>query len=132
MGDKKAESVYSLLSKIVNLKFYSELKDSGIEFERIYRMTNLSTGKENYLIVVNNVEIRFVTQRDFIHHFSNFLTHNIVVLNKRYNELTSIVINDYTDDVALEMKYKEIDCFRFKQTELLGKLNQYWKNLSDN
>lgn len=78
MADKKVESVYSLLSKIVNLKFYSELKDSGIEFERIYRMTNLSTGKENYLIIVNNVEIRFVTQRDFIYHFSNFLKNNIV------------------------------------------------------
>lgn len=131
MTDKKVESVYSILSKIVNLKFYPELKDSGIEFDRIYRMTNLSTTKEHYLIVVNNIEIKFVTQRDFIHHFSNFLKHNLTALNKQYNELISITTNEYTDDVAIEMKYKEVDFFRLKQTELLEKLNQFWKKLSD-
>ena len=73
MADKKLESVYSILSKIANLKFYSEFKDSGLEFERIYSMTNLSTGKENYLLIVNNIEIKFVTQRDFVFHFLRFL-----------------------------------------------------------
>jgi len=122
MAKEKKESTYTILSKILKLKFYDELKDSGIELENIYRMTNLETGKENYLLVVNNKEIRFVTTYDFVCHFSNFIISNLKYYNIEYNELIKLPINQYTDDVAIEMKYKEIDCFRIKQHELLEKM----------
>lgn len=129
MSRDNKESTYTILSKIVKLKFYSQLKDSGIELERIYRMTNLETGKENYLLVVNDKEIRFVTSYDFVVHFSNLLMANIKYYNARYEELTSITINEFTDDVAIEMEYKRIDCYRIKQLELLEKMKEFKNNI---
>ncbi len=125
MPTEKRESTYAVLSKIIKLKFHAQLQDSGIEFDNIYRMTNLVTGKESYLVVVNDKQILFMTTRDFIFHFSIFLTQNIKTLNERYDELTSIQMNEFTDDVRIEMRYKEVDCFRIKQTQLLEKMTEY-------
>lgn len=122
MEKQKRESVYSILSKILKLKFHIELKDSGISFNQIYKMLNLETGKECYLLQLNASEIRFVTTRDFVIHFSIYLQNNIEKLVKEYNRLINIEHNDYTDDIAIEMKYKELDFQKMKQSELLDKM----------
>lgn len=121
MEKQKRESVYNILSKILKLKFHIELKDSGISFNQIYKMLNLETGKECYLLQLNESEIRFVTTRDFVIHFSIYLQNNIEKLVK-YNRLINIEHNDYTDDIAIDMKYKELDFQKMKQSELLDKM----------
>jgi hypothetical protein len=129
MPTEKRESVYSVLSKILKLKFHSELKECGIEFNNIYKMTNLVTGKENYLVYANETEIKFVTSRDFVFHFTRFLTTNINALKVRYNELIAIQTNEFTDDIGIEMSYKQTDYYIFKQTELLTKINEFKNTL---
>lgn len=113
---------YNALSKVLKLKFGRELKDSGIELQELYLMKNIVSGKENYLIIVNNRQIRFVTPYDFVSRFIRFLNFNIQELDKKYNELIGFQINEYTDTVAIEMQYKEVDCFRFKQRILINKM----------
>ena len=124
-AEEKRASVYTILSKIIGLKFHSELKDSGIEFEGIYRMINLATGKENFLVVVNDHQIRFVDAYGFILHFSILLTSNIKYYDEEYSRLTKLSFNEFTYEVAIEMAYKQIDCYRFKQKELLAKLTEF-------
>lgn len=125
MEKQKRESVYIILSKILKLKFHIELKDSGISFNQIYKMLNLVTGKECYLLQLNESEIRFVTTRDFVIHFSIYLQNNIEKLVKEYNRLINIEHKDYTDDIAIEMKYKELDFKKMKQSELLDKMIEF-------
>lgn len=125
MEKQKRESVYSILSKILKLKFHIELKDSGISFNQIYKMLNLATGKECYLLKLNESEIRFVTTRDFVIHFSIYLQNNIEKLAKEYNRLINIEHNDYIDDITIEMKYKELDFKKMKQSELLDKMIEF-------
>ncbi|EQB90578.1 hypothetical protein [Elizabethkingia anophelis] len=125
MSQGKIKTTYSILSEILKLKFNKQLKDSGIEFHNIYRVTNLGNGKENYLLTVNDVEIRFVTPRDFILHFIRFLCSNIEQQQANYEYLINIEINDFTDEVEVERKYKEASHFIHKQTELLKLMNDY-------
>lgn len=125
MKSEKRESTYSILSKILNLKFHSQLKDSGIEFTSLYKMTHLETGNESYLVYVNTTELRFVTSRDFVIHFSRLLVENIITLKATLKELLNIQINEFTDDIGIEFSYKEVEYHILKQTELLEKMNEF-------
>lgn len=125
MQTKKQESIYSVLSKIIKLKFYDQFKECGIEFNNIYKMTNLVTGKENYLIYINETELKFVTNKDFVSHFARFLTNNIQSLKESYNEIINIKTNKFTDDIGIEMSYKLKEYQIMKQTELLNKMNEF-------
>lgn len=114
------ESAYAILSRILKLKFGKQLKDSGVEFHRIYKMINLETDKENYLVVLNDTEIRFVKNRDFIVHFIRFLSSNLEKLNKRYQYLINLEPDEFSDEISIEREYKEIDYYIYKQNELLN------------
>lgn len=114
----KQESPYTLLSKLIKQKFYSQIKDSGLELEDIYLVKNLITGKEHYMLIVNNYQIKFVTARDFVFHFINYLNNSIKKLDEEYEYLITRPLDRYTDDVGIEMRYKEIDYYRLKQREL--------------
>ncbi|WP_448104620.1 hypothetical protein [Pedobacter panaciterrae] len=122
-NEEKRTNVYAILSKIIGLKFHSELKDSGIELESMHRMINLVTGKENYLIVVNGQQIRFVDAYGFSLHFSMLLASNIEHYDEEYTRLTNLPYNEFADEV--EIAYKQIDYYRFKQKELLEKLTEF-------
>lgn len=130
MQTKKQESTYSVLSKIIKLKFYDQFKECGIEFNNIYKMTNLVSGKENYLIYINEIELKFVTNKDFVYHFARFLTNNIQSLNESYNEIIKIKTNEFTDDIGIEMSYKLKEYQIMKQKELLNKMNEFKIELS--
>jgi hypothetical protein len=127
MEKQKRKSTYGILSEILKLKFHTELKNSGIEFTNIYKMINLETGRENYLLQFNDTELKFVTTRDFVLHFSRYLQNNIEKLKIQFDSLNNIQFDDdgYIDEVAIEMKYKEVDFYRIKQSELLIKMNEF-------
>ncbi|MEE1945055.1 hypothetical protein VRU48_08050 [Pedobacter sp. KR3-3] len=129
MAIEERESTYKLLSGLIGLKFHSQLKDSGIEFESLYRMTNLATGKENHLLAINGKDIKFVTPRDFVLHFSRYLTSNIEALDTEYNRLINIQVDEFVDEVTLEMRCKEVDYYRIKQRELLEKMIHFKSEL---
>lgn len=112
------ESTYSILSKLIKQKFYPQIKDSGIVLEDIYIVKNLVTGKEYYMLIINDFQIKFVTTRDFVIHFVNYLNNSIKKLDEEFEYLVSRPKDRYTDDVGIEMKYKELDHYRFKQREL--------------
>lgn len=122
------ESTYTILSEILKLKFGKQLKDSGVDFHRIYKMINLETGKENYLVVLNDIEIRFVSNRDFINHFIRFLSSNLEKLNKRYQYLIHLEPDEFNDEISIEREYKEIDYYIYKQNELLNLFTDLNKN----
>lgn len=116
---------YKSLAKVVKLKFNSELKDSGIELQGIYSMKNLVTEKEFYLLEVNGKQIRFSNQKSFLVLFSDFLNSNIKELKNRYNYLINKPTDDFSDDVGIEMEYKQADYYSMKQTELLNKMIEF-------
>lgn len=120
------QDVYNILSKLIKIRFAKYLKDSGIELEAIYQMKNMKNDAEFYLLEINKVQIRFKTSRDFVFHFIQFLKKNIEYYNKVYRELTTKPIDEFTDEVSLEMRYKQVDYFRIQQTELLGIMQEYY------
>ncbi|MDN4028692.1 hypothetical protein [Chryseobacterium gambrini] len=127
---KKTESTYAVLSKILKLKFGKQLKDSGVEFNHIYKMINLETSKENYLLYINNdTEIKFITSRDFICHFIRFLSSNLEKLNKRYEYLINLESDEFSDEISIEREYKEIDYYIYKQNELLNLFIEFKQKL---
>ncbi|WP_082960185.1 hypothetical protein [Maribacter hydrothermalis] len=116
---------YKSLTKVVKLKFNSELKDSGIELQGIYSMKNLVTEKEFYLLEVNGKQIRFANQKSFVVLFSDFLKSNIKELKNRYNYLLNRTTDEFSDDIGIEMEYKQADYYSMKQTELLKKMIEF-------
>ena len=42
------EKTNKILSELIGLKFKAQIKDSGIEFKKIYRITDLDTNAEYY------------------------------------------------------------------------------------
>ena len=119
---------YNALIKIVKIRFAKELKDSGIQLQGFYAMKNLSTNKEFFLLEVNNLQIRFVDEKGFLLFFTNFLRKNIDELKKRYQYLIKRPIDEFSDEVAIEYQYKQIDYYIFKQSELIKKLIDYNRN----
>ena len=124
MGFEYGVDTYRILSNILKLKFGLELKDSGIILKNIYLLKNLVSGMDSYLLLINNTQIRFVTPKDFIIHFIGFLSSNIKVLDERYNYLTSIKHNEFTDNVSIEIEYKTVDYHRQRQRLLLKKMTK--------
>jgi hypothetical protein len=116
---------YRALSKILNLKFASELDATGLAFKDFYLMKNLVTGKDHYLININDTQIHFVTANDFILHFIAFLGSNIKALDKRHDYLTKIDLNEFTNNISIEIEYKTIDFQRQRQRDLLTKMIKF-------
>lgn len=129
MTENGNQSTYTILSGIVKVKFYQELKGSGIELENIYKVTNLHTGKDFYLLEINKQQIRFVTRYDFVVHFCNFLKNNIEGYESRYKKLTSRELDEFSDKVGIEFEYKTIDYYKTKQIELLRIMKAVWEDM---
>ena len=119
--------IYNALIKIVKIRFAKELQDSGIELKGLYAMKSLISGKEFYLLEVNNEQIRFVDEKGFLLFFANFLIKNIDELNKRYQYIINRPVDEFCDEVGIEMEYKRIDYCISKHKELYKKLAEYKK-----
>lgn len=115
---------YKTLTKIVRLKFNSELKDSGVELQGIYSMKNLVTEKEFYLLEVNGKQLRFTNQMSFLILFTDFLGRSIKELNNKYKYLINKPADEFSDVVGIEGAYKQAEYYSMKQTELLKKMIQ--------
>jgi len=63
------DEVYEKISQITELKFKSQIKNSGIVFKNIYEMTDLTTNQKSYLIFTNSDSIWFYERDDFIEEF---------------------------------------------------------------
>jgi hypothetical protein len=122
MGFEYGVDEYRILSNILKLKFGLELQDSGIILKNIYLLKDLVSGRESYLLLINSTQIRFVTQRDFVHHFIRFLCSTIKALDEKYCYLRSIELNEFTDNVSIEIEYKTIDYHLQRQRMLLQKM----------
>ncbi len=113
---------YKSLTKIIKLKFKSELKDSGIELQGIYSMKNMVTEKEIFLLEVNGKQIRFANQKAFVVLFADFLNKNIKELNDSYKYLINRQTDEFSDEVGIEKAYKQAEYYSMKQTDLLKKM----------
>jgi hypothetical protein len=119
---------YKAIIKIVKIRFAKELQDSGIQLQGFYKMKNLASKKEFYLLEVNNEQMRFMDEKGFLLFFTNFLKKNIDNLKKRYQYLLNRPTDEYSDEVGIEYEYKQVDYFIFKQKQLIKKLIEYKQN----
>lgn len=94
-------------------------------------MKNLKNDVEFYLLEVNKTQIPFKTPKDFLFHFVQFLKKNIEYNDKRYRELTTRQVDEFTDEITLEMKYKQVDCCKIQQIELLKIMQKHYDKLKN-
>lgn len=123
------QDTYKVLTKLLKLTFAKYLKNSGIRFNGIYQLKDLVNGVELYMVEVNNIQIRFKTPKVFLLHFMTFLKKNIAEYKIEYQKLTTRPIDEFTDEIGLEMRYKEIDYYIHQQSELLKFVEMHYKKI---
>ena len=92
-------------------------------------MISLEKGVEFFMLEVNETQIRFKKPTDFLFHFMMFLRKNIENNTKEYNRLMSRPIDEFTDEVGHEMRYKEVEYYIYQQTELLKVLRMHYDKI---
>lgn len=93
--DRDHEAIYEKLVPVVGFKFKANLKGTDIIFKNFYKMHNIVTGIEDYLLVIEGKKtIRFSSQQDFITGFVIIIKDNINELNIEYRELNHRQQND--------------------------------------
>lgn len=130
MIDDYGQDTYKVLSKLIKISFAKYLKNSGIEFCGIYQMRNLVNDVEFYLLEVNTTQIRFRKPKDFLLHFKLFLKTNIETYEREYKRLTTRKVDEFTDEVGLEMRYKQVDYYIYQQTELLKLMTTHYEKIN--
>jgi len=119
------ENTYKILNKIIKINFKAQIKDSGIELKKLYKMTDLESGKEDYLLVTNGNSIRFVDEPDFIQKFIMFLKSNIADFNQQYKDLRERANEAVVDETAIFMEDEYIGFCGNKQLTLLNKMREF-------
>jgi hypothetical protein len=122
-------TVYNALLKLTKLRFGTQIKDSGIELRGLFLMKNLVQGNELYLLEVNDEQIRFKDEKAFLIMFAHFLSKNIFKLESRYKYLVNRPIDEFSDDIRIEMEYKQVYYYISKQKELLKRIMELKKNI---
>jgi len=59
------EKTNKILSELIRLKFKAQIKDSRIEFNKIYRIIDLDTNAEYYSLIINREQIHFKDKAEF-------------------------------------------------------------------
>ncbi len=94
-ADRDHEAIYEKLVPVVGFKFKAHLKGTDINFKNFYKMHNILTGVEDYLLVIEGKKtIRFSSQQDFIDGFISVIKERINDLNIEYRELNHRQQND--------------------------------------
>lgn len=119
------EKTYAILSELIGLKFKAQIKDSGIEFKKIYRITNLETNAEYYSLIINSDQINFKNKSEFIKEFTSLLQNNINEFDRRFEELQKTSNDRWIDENQIYMEHEEIGHFGSKQSKLLKKLKEF-------
>ena len=93
--DRDHEAIYEKLVPVVGFKFKAHLKGTDIIFKNFYKMHNIVTGIEDYLLVFEGKKsIRFCSQEDFIEGLISVIKDRINDLNIEYKELNYRQQND--------------------------------------
>lgn len=121
------EKIYEILSELTGLKFKAQIKDSGIEFKKIYRITDLETKKEYYWLIVNTEQINFKNKAGFITEFKSLLKNNINEFDTRFEELQRTSNDRWIDENQIFLEHEEIGHYGSKQSKLLKKMQEFEK-----
>lgn len=119
------EKIYEILSKLIGLKFKSQIKDSGIVFKKIYRIIDLYTNEEYYSLIINNEQINFKNTSEFVKKFISHLENNINEFEKRFEELQKKSKDKWIDENQIFIENEEIGHHNSKQFNLLKKMNKF-------
>lgn len=119
------EKTYAILSELIGLKFKAQIKDSGIEFKKIYRITDLETNAEYYSLIINSEQINFKNKSEFIKEFTSLLQNNINEFDRRFEELQKTSNDRWIDENQIYMEHEEIGHFGSKQSKLLKKMKEF-------
>lgn len=114
------ENIYNILARITKLNFKSQIKNSGIVFQRIYKIINLESNNEYYQLAVNDNVIIFKDKEEFCTEFIDFLQQNINELEAQFDEFNRS--NEYADKNSVFDYNDEISSHINKQSKLLDKL----------
>ncbi|MGB5818769.1 MAG: hypothetical protein WBG90_04730 [Saonia sp.] len=126
------EEVYSILSKVLDIKFKRELKHSGIVLEAIFEMDNLVTNKNSYLLVLSDTSINFSNSDEFIQKFINYLNSNLKRINQDFKELRRMEQEDaIVDEARIFLEDERIGLQGQKYLGLLKKFREIRKVLPD-
>lgn len=121
------EKTYEILSELVGLKFKAQIKDSGIEFKKIYRITDLETKEEYHSLIINSEQINFKDKNEFLKRFILLLQNNIDEFDRRFEELQKTSNDRWIDENQIYMEHEEIGHYGSKQSKLLEKLKGFEK-----
>jgi len=127
MISDNGEKIYEILSELTGLKFKAQIKDSGIEFKKIYRITDLETKKEYYSLIVNTEQINFKNKAGFITVFKSLLENNINDFDSRFEELQRTSNDRWIDENQIFLEHEEIGHYGSKQSKLLKKMQEFEK-----
>jgi hypothetical protein len=119
------EKIYEILSELIGLKFKAQIKDSGIEFKKIYRVTDLESNAEYHSLIINDKQINFKNKAEFLKEFVLLLQNNINEFDRRFEELQKTSNDRWIDENQIYMEHEEIGHFGSKQSKLLKKMRDY-------
>lgn len=125
------EEVYAKISNITGLKFKSQIKNSGIVFQKIYSMNDLNSENKSYLILTNSESIWFKDKDDFIQKFIVYIKNNIEQLNSDYKEILNREQNAIVDENLIYFEKERIGYLGDKQLKLLNKIRSFRVVLPD-
>lgn len=121
------EKIYEILSELVELKFKAQIKDTGIEFEKIYKIIDLETNAEHYSLIINSEQVNFKNKAEFLTNFISHLENNIKEFDRRFEELQKTSNDRWIDENQIYMEHEEIGHFGYKQSKLLKKMKELKK-----
>ena len=125
------EEVYLKVSNITGLKFKSQIKNSGIVFQKIYSMTDLNSENKSYLILTNTESIWFKDKDDFIQKFIIYIKNNIEQLNSDYKEILNQEYEAIVDENSIYFEKERIGYLGDKLLKLLDKFRSLREVLPD-
>jgi len=126
----KHESIYEHLSSITGLKFKAHLKGTDIQFKDLYKMHNLTSGIEDYLVLIEGSKsFRFTNLDGFIDEMIFLVKDLIGELNNEFRELNRRQENDaIVDEVAMFERHEYIGYTGERLLKLLNVLREKRKN----
>jgi hypothetical protein len=119
------EDVYNKVSEITGLKFKSQIKSSGIQFQEIYEMENLISKEKNYLLFTNTDNIWFSDKNEFIQKFIILIKKSISKLNEDFKINEENQNLPIVDENIIYIENERIGHCGDKQIKLLNKIREF-------
>lgn len=127
---KDEEAVYEILSKILQLKFKGQIKNSGITLKEIHEMKNLQNGELEHVLIVDGLFIRFKSPKQFLLNFISHLKKNLNEMNEEFQQLQYHRNHDLAiDEIYLHSREEELSYYSNKQLTLLNKFRELYDTI---